>query len=98
METNGLSPDRHQERLGSVDDTGIESVAAALIRAELCPVPLRILEMAAIKNALRHTSGNRTRAAKSLGISVRTLQRKIKLWANADIANGVHERGRPKNS
>jgi transcriptional regulator with PAS, ATPase and Fis domain len=39
---------------------------------------LEDLEQAAIDQALRRFDGNRTRAAKSLGISVRTLQRKLK--------------------
>jgi len=58
--------------------TAKASVAAALIGAGLCPIELSVLEAAAINNALHHSSGNRTHAAKSLGISVRTLQRKIK--------------------
>ena len=39
---------------------------------------LHDLEMHAIRSALRHTSGNRTKAADLLGISRRTLQRKLK--------------------
>ena len=39
---------------------------------------LHALEMHAIRSALRHTSGNRTKAADLLGISRRTLQRKLK--------------------
>lgn len=38
------------------------------------------LEREAILSALKRTYGNRTRAAHTLGISVRTLQRKLKLW------------------
>jgi len=39
------------------------------------------LEHAAVIRALRTHQGNRTRAARSLGISVRTLQRKLKHWS-----------------
>jgi len=38
------------------------------------------LERAAVMRALKLHDGNRTRAAKSLSISVRTLQRKLKNW------------------
>ena len=38
------------------------------------------LERIAIQNALKQSMGNRTHAAQNLGISVRTLQRKIKNW------------------
>jgi hypothetical protein len=41
---------------------------------------LEDLERAAVEQALRENQGNRTHAAKSLGISVRTLQRKLKAW------------------
>lgn len=38
------------------------------------------LERAAVEQALVQHQGNRTHAAKTLGISVRTLQRKLKAW------------------
>lgn len=41
---------------------------------------LEQLERLAIEHALRRAEGNRTRAANALGISVRTLQRKLKSW------------------
>lgn len=41
---------------------------------------LHDLEREAIRQALERFQGNRTRAAESLGISVRTLQRRIKEW------------------
>ena len=56
-------------------------VAAALRMCGLDAVPLDVLERAAIANALEKFGNNRTRAARSLGISVRTLQRKLKLWS-----------------
>jgi hypothetical protein len=52
-----------------------------MLTAGLDAVPLDVLERAAISNALERFGGNRTNAAISLGISVRTLQRKLKLWA-----------------
>ncbi len=41
---------------------------------------LRDLQRVAVEQALAEHSGNRTRAAEALGISVRTLQRKLKAW------------------
>src|SRR3954463_12705382 len=41
---------------------------------------LEDLERAAVEQALIQHNGNRTHAAKTLGISVRTLQRKLKAW------------------
>jgi DNA-binding NtrC family response regulator len=41
---------------------------------------LEDLERAAVEKALQVHRGNRTHAAKTLGISVRTLQRKLKAW------------------
>jgi transcriptional regulator with PAS, ATPase and Fis domain len=41
---------------------------------------LNELEREAILSALKRSYGNRTRAAHTLGISVRTLQRKLKQW------------------
>ena len=47
---------------------------------------LHALEMHAIRSALRHTRGNRTKAAELLGISRRTLQRKLKELSSASDA------------
>ena len=46
------------------------------------PIPMNLheLERDAILSALKKSFGNRTHAAHTLGISVRTLQRKLKLW------------------
>jgi DNA-binding NtrC family response regulator len=41
------------------------------------------IERKAVEIALDQHHGNRTRAAASLGISVRTLQRKLKAWGMA---------------
>jgi DNA-binding NtrC family response regulator len=43
------------------------------------------LEQIAIRHALSRYQGNRTRAARSLGISVRTLQRKLKAWQQVPL-------------
>jgi transcriptional regulator with PAS, ATPase and Fis domain len=60
------------------DHPSIQQIADALAGAGLQTVRLADLEWAAIENALAAHQGNRTYAAKSLGISVRTLQRKLK--------------------
>lgn len=41
---------------------------------------LEDLERTAIEQTLKRYRGNRTRSARSLGVSVRTLQRKLKAW------------------
>ena len=41
---------------------------------------LSALQRAAVEKALADSNGHRTRAAEALGISVRTLQRKLKTW------------------
>jgi DNA-binding NtrC family response regulator len=43
-------------------------------------VPLEEIERSAIQRTLASYGGNRTRTAQALGISVRTLQRKLKAW------------------
>jgi DNA-binding NtrC family response regulator len=61
------------------------------VAAEAIPAPVRgldipagtsldDLERAAVEHALASHGGNRTHAAQELGISVRTLQRKLKTW------------------
>jgi DNA-binding NtrC family response regulator len=65
----------------------IQDVAAALQLAGLDAVSLGDLERGAIANALQKFHGNRTVAARTLGISVRTLQRKLKAWSwNSQMA------------
>jgi len=44
------------------------------------PTSLVALQRSAVEKALVDCNGHRTRAAESLGISVRTLQRKLKAW------------------
>jgi DNA-binding protein Fis len=48
-------------------------------------MPLAEIERRAVQMALDYHHGNRTRAAASLGISVRTLQRKLKAWGVAKL-------------
>jgi two-component system response regulator HydG len=53
------------------------------------------LERLAILKALDHFQGNRTRAAKQLGISLRTLQRKLRDYARAAGPAAANGDGRP---
>lgn len=55
-----------------------QEIGAALAAYNLSSVPLGLLEQAAILAALDQHDGNHTQAALHLGISVRTLQRKLK--------------------
>jgi DNA-binding protein Fis len=60
----------------------IQDIANKLAGAGLWTVSLAELESAALTNALARCNGNRTHAAHLLGISVRTLQRKLKAEAS----------------
>jgi DNA-binding NtrC family response regulator len=51
---------------------------------------LEELERAAVEQTLDRCEGNRTHAAEELGISVRTLQRRLKEWG-IDQDNGQDE-------
>jgi DNA-binding NtrC family response regulator len=51
----------------------------------LAVIPLEELERQHILSALRHTSGNRTRAAGLLGISIRTLRNKLQEYRAAGL-------------
>jgi DNA-binding NtrC family response regulator len=62
------------------DAPTVEQIAARLRKAGLNSVWLEDLHWAVIENAPVAHCGNRTRAARSLGISVRTLQRKLRAW------------------
>jgi DNA-binding NtrC family response regulator len=60
---------------------GEESAAGGKSHIDIPPdTSLEDLERAAVEQALVQHRGNRTHAAKMLGISVRTLQRKLKAW------------------
>lgn len=49
------------------------------------PVDLAELERLAIKEALRRVGGNRTHAARLLGISLRTLRNKLRAWRESGV-------------
>jgi len=66
------------------DAPTVAQIAARLRKAGLDFVWLEDLHWAVIENALMAHRGNRTQAANSLGISVRTLQRKLKARALTD--------------
>jgi len=57
---------------------------AALLPAHL-PIDLSALEKLAIEEALRRTGGNRTHAARILGIGLRTLRNKLRAWREAGL-------------
>jgi two-component system response regulator HydG len=63
---------------GAVDQHGSSTEANVVHSPQLGS--LAEGERAMIEDALRRHQGNRTRAAESLGISRRTLQRKLRLW------------------
>ena len=80
---------RKHGRAGDGDTLTIENLPASL---EIDPLlgkwphlpsgttSLVALQRSAVEKALVECNGHRTRAAESLGISVRTLQRKLKAW------------------
>jgi DNA-binding NtrC family response regulator len=60
---------------------------------------LEDLERVAVEQALAQHHGNRTHAAKTLGISVRTLQRKLKAWGMPVMTSiQAHQPGNGNNS
>ncbi|QDT80551.1 sigma-54-dependent transcriptional regulator [Gimesia maris] len=61
----------------------------------LIPEGIRLeeLERTAIQQTLSRNHGNRTHSAKSLGMSVRTLQRKLKAWGIREQANSFARNG-----
>ena len=67
---------------------GVENLPASLEgdpllndhRLSMGTTSLSALQRSAVEKALAECNGHRTRAAESLGISVRTLQRKLKAW------------------
>ena len=84
----------------SGDAIGIDDLPPAVVReravperADLLPgTTLAQMERELIRKTLDHTGGNRTHSAAMLGIGVRTLQRKIRLF-KLDIAS---KRRRPR--
>jgi DNA-binding NtrC family response regulator len=51
---------------------------------QLAGIKLADLERLAILQTLQQCSSNRTKAARRLGISVRTLQRKLQIWGRTE--------------
>jgi DNA-binding NtrC family response regulator len=79
----------------TVDNLPAQLEADPLIdsgRVSSGPTSLVALQRSAVEKALVECNGHRTRAAEALGISVRTLQRKLKAWGleNIDHRNGDH--------
>ena len=68
----------HRGALPGDGSPTIQQIADALAGAGLRSASLADIELAALRNALTESQGNRTHAARILGISVRTLQRKLK--------------------
>lgn len=60
--------------------------------------PIRQLERCLIEDALLRTRGNRTRAAAIVGISVRTLRNKLRIYRHSDGADGSQLREPDKPS
>lgn len=60
-----------------------ETMPSGIRELHLAGMSLAELEKLAINQTLEAFDGNRTKAARSLGISVRTLQRKLRMWRNA---------------
>jgi len=81
-ESNDASHGEEEPRQhASRDDHGAEQQPGGRPHIEIPPgTSLEDLERAAVEKALQVHRGNRTHAAKTLGISVRTLQRKLKAW------------------
>ena len=65
-------------RMAAKDGRGAGSGAGQIARAPLDDFNLHTMEQRLIERALEKTGNNRTEAAKLLGISRRTLQRKLK--------------------
>lgn len=70
-----LPPHLHRQAGGLEDDIRIPPGTS-----------LETVERKAILQALDHFRGNRLQAAESLGISVRTLQRRLKTWGTVETA------------
>lgn len=73
------------ERLGADDvpveiSSSVSPVATAGVSAEISPSTLKDSEKTQILSAIEKCAGNKSRAAQVLGISRRTLHRKLKEW------------------
>ena len=80
----------HAGPLSPGDCSSIQNIADALAGAGLTAVRMDELKTAALFNALGSCNGNRTQAAKTLGISVRTLQRHLK-GLSGSVVGEPHE-------
>ncbi len=84
-------------RRGPVSAPVVEVAADVAPGAELLPAGLPLdlvaLERIAINEALRRVSGNRTHAARLLGISLRTLRNKLRLWREQGSEDPVDDGG-----
>jgi transcriptional regulator with PAS, ATPase and Fis domain len=63
----------------------LQSGSTDVLVSILPTTPLREVEKLVILETLKREQYNRTRTAKVLGIGIRTLQRKLKLYRAADI-------------
>jgi DNA-binding NtrC family response regulator len=80
-----IAAERRKKPVSDLPDEGCSHPAARTAAARpVVKIPPGItmaeLEREAIEQALQRHDGNRTHAANALGISVRTLQRKLKAW------------------
>ena len=79
-----LETSRKEERLQKLESRMDSGNSEDLHNGTTIDIPagtsLEDLERVAVERALELHRGNRTHAAKTLGISVRTLQRKLKAW------------------
>lgn len=70
-------------------------MSMSLGTSDLRGANLQDIETAAVLSALENSAGNRTRAARVLGISVRTIQRKLKSLGWLESADGDGECSSP---
>jgi transcriptional regulator with PAS, ATPase and Fis domain len=75
----------HSGPMTAEDSGTFQRIADCLAGAGLETVRLGTLEAAAIHVALENSGGNKTHAAKALGISVRTLQCKLRAARPLDV-------------
>ena len=80
----GLAPVDTADAALSAAHSAAASGAEGILFAHL-PIDLGQLEKLAIEEALRRVHGNRTHAARLLGIGLRTLRNKLKAWREAGL-------------
>ena len=92
-----LRPSAGKEPEGAEAETGADGQAAGDVKA-LVGRTVADVEKDLILDTLQHCLGNRTHAANILGISIRTLRNKLKLYSQDGIAvpmPGDNERTTP---